>query len=125
MSPLLASTSVACRSAFRAGGLVGFVARSSERSPSGVALVAVFSSPAAAGRFATRWSVRLHVGVKVRRLRGPEGAARWGVSLPVAADVPFGYWAGGTFYPPPHMVPVRGGVRGLPAAVAQITQAIG
>ena len=113
-----------CRSAFRAGSLAGFVARPSRRSPSGVVVVAVFRSPTAAGGFAARWSQRLGVGVAVRRLRGPGGAPRWAVSLPVAGDVPFGYWAHGILHPSPHKIPVQGGVRGLPAAVDAVSQAV-
>lgn len=69
-----------CWSAWLCGGLRAVVFRSSRRSFSRFALVAFFSSPSAAGRFAARWAVRLGVSVPVRR----SSCGLWSVAVPVA-----------------------------------------
>ena len=71
-------------SAFRAGSLFGVRVRASRRSPSGVVLVAGFSSPAAARQFALLWGRRLGSSCVVRVVAG-----FWCVSVPVAGCVPF------------------------------------
>ena len=71
-------------SAFRAGSLFGVRVRASRRSPSGVVLVAGFSSPSAARRFALLWGGRLGSSCVVRVVAG-----FWCVSVPVAGCVPF------------------------------------
>lgn len=66
------------RSAFRAGSLANVLLRYSSHSQSGLVLVAVFRDHTRAGSFARRWSIRLGLGVAVRR--HPAG---WAVSVPV------------------------------------------
>ncbi len=79
MSQPLSSPRSAVWSAFRSGGLVGVSLRPSRRSPTGVVLVAGFSSLAAARRFAAR-----RPGCALRLVSG-----FWCVSVPVASVVPF------------------------------------
>lgn len=89
--------------AFRSGGLVGVSLRPSRRSPSGVVLVAGFSSVAAARRFAAS-----RPGCALRLVCG-----FWCVSVPVAAAVPFRRVA----------FSVRGGVRRVAQVAAGVSVA--
>lgn len=87
-----------CFSAFRSGGLRGLAFRQSRRSFSGFVVVASFSSPVAAARWARRWAARLGVSVAVRGLS---------VSVPC---LPVGV--------PGRAVFAGGGVRGLVGGLA-------
>ena len=96
--------------ALRAGGLVGVVARASRRSPSGVVVVPVFASLAAASRFASLVAARAAGRFPaVRPVRGRGGAVRFGVSVPVAGAAPGA----------PVLLAARG-VRGVAAAAAAL-----
>jgi hypothetical protein len=98
--------------AFRAGGLVGVVARPSRRAPSGVVVAPVFASLAAALRFA---GVLAAAGVSspaVRPVAGRGGAARFAVSCPVSGPAPAS----------PVLLAARGlrGGASVPAAAARL-----
>jgi len=98
-------------SAFRAGSLAGVRVRMSQRSPSGVVVVAAFRSQPSAAVFAARWARRLGVSVVVRR-RG----ALWAVSVPVVGCVPFGRWPSAWW--------VSGGVRGVAPVARAVSVAL-
>lgn len=88
-SSSLPSVPVAARSAFRSGGLVSVIVRSSRHARSGFVLVAVFGSLPAAGRFASLWARRLGLPMFIRR-----SCADFAVSVPVA-PVPDSFAQGG------------------------------
>lgn len=105
-APVLFSPRGAVFAAFASGGLLSFCVRPG-RSGAAVVLVASFSSPASAGRFARRAARRAGRSVVVRSVC----PGVWAVSCPVAwpsSRLPAG--AGRAW-------PVSGGLRGLAAAL--------
>lgn len=99
-------------SAFRSGGLVGVLARSSRRAPSGVVVAPVFVSLPAALRFAGVLAASGVPSPAVRPVAGRGGAARFAVSWPASGPAPAS----------PVLLAARGlrGGASVPAAAAQL-----